>query len=88
MSAEDILDVLRDAIWTMLQVAGPIMLIALAVGLVVSFVQALTQLQEMTLAFVPKILIVFLSLLFLMPFMMASLDGLMNRMVDRIAHGL
>ncbi len=87
MNAEDILDVLRDAIWTMLQVAGPIMLIALAVGLVVSFIQALTQLQEMTLAFVPKILVVFLSLLFLMPFMMTSLDGLMNRMMDRIAHG-
>jgi len=48
-------------------------------------VQALTQIQEMTLAFVPKILVVFLSLLLLLPFMLATMDGFMLRITDRIA---
>lgn len=85
MVEQDILEVMRDAIWTMIQVAGPVMLIALVVGVVVSLVQALTQIQEMTLAFVPKILIVFTSLLLLMPFMLATMDGFMVRITDRIA---
>lgn len=85
MVEQDILEVMADAIWTMIQVAGPVMLIALVVGVAVSLVQALTQIQEMTLAFVPKILVVFLSLLLLMPFMLATMDGFMLRISDRIA---
>ena len=85
MVEQDILEVMQDAIWTMIQVAGPIMLIALVVGVAVSLVQALTQIQEMTLAFVPKILVVFLSLLLLLPFMLATMDGFMLRITDRIA---
>ncbi|MGF1625633.1 MAG: flagellar biosynthesis protein FliQ [Alphaproteobacteria bacterium] len=85
MVEQDILEVMQDAIWTMIQVAGPIMLIALVVGVAVSLVQALTQIQEMTLAFVPKILVVFLSLLLMLPFMLATMDGFMQRITDRIA---
>ena len=55
MSGADVIDVARDAIWVLLIVAGPIMLIALGVGLIVALFQALTQIQEMTLTFVPKI---------------------------------
>jgi flagellar biosynthetic protein FliQ len=85
MVEQDIIEVMGDAIWTMIQVAGPVMLIALVVGVAVSLVQALTQIQEMTLAFVPKILVVFLSLLLLMPFMLATMDSFMLRISDRIA---
>lgn len=85
MGEQDILEVMADGIWTMLMVGGPIMLIALVVGIAVSLVQALTQIQEMTLAFVPKILVVFLSLLLLLPFMLATMDGFMIRIADRIA---
>ena len=60
------------------------MLIALITGLSISLVQALTQIQEMTLAFVPKILVIFVSLLMFMPFMMSTLTNFSQRLFDRI----
>ena len=61
------------------------MLLALVVGLVVSLVQALTQIQEMTLTFIPKILAIFGSLLLFMPFMLATLSSFTERLMARIA---
>lgn len=85
MEAADVLDVVRDAIFVTLIVASPVMLIGLVVGLVVALFQALTQIQEMTLTFVPKIIAIFLSLLLFMPFMGRQMDDLMLRLADRIA---
>jgi len=85
MEAADVLDVVRDAIFVTLIVASPVMLIGLVVGLVVALFQALTQIQEMTLTFVPKIIAIFLSLLLFMPFMGRQMDDLMVRLADRIA---
>jgi len=84
MGPNDVLDIARDAIYVTLQVGAPIMLVALLVGLIVSLLQALTQIQEMTLAFVPKILVIFASLLLFLPFMMNTLTGFAERMADRI----
>ena len=81
------MDVGRDAIFTLLTVAGPVMGVALVVGLTIALFQALTQIQEMTLTFVPKIFAIFLSLLVLLPFMGASLQAFMERIADRIAGG-
>ncbi len=67
-----------------LYAAGPLMLVALGVGLAVSLFQALTQIQEMTLAFVPKILSIFATTIIMAPFMMSVLDGLARSMFDRI----
>ena len=87
MTGAAILDVARDGVLTFLKVAGPLMIIALAVGLVVSLVQALTQVQEQTLIYVPKIVAVFGALLFLVPFMSDALGGYMERIAVRIASG-
>ena len=84
MDMTDVLAVSRDAVIVMLKVGSPVLLLGLAVGLVVSLFQALTQIQEMTLSFVPKILIIFVSLLVLMPFMMATLVGFGQSLMDRI----
>ena len=84
MDASDVIDVAREAIYVVLKVGAPIMLIALIVGLIVALFQALTQIQEMTLAFVPKILVIFISLIFFIPFMLASLTTFTERLVDRI----
>ena len=84
MAPADVLDLAREAILVMLQVAGPVMLVALTVGLIISLVQALTQIQEMTLTFVPKILAIYLSLLLFLPFMGSSLGGFMERIGARI----
>ena len=61
------------------------MLVALGVGLVIALIQALTQVQEMTLVFVPKILAIFLSLIIFMPFMISSMIGLMEQLAQRIS---
>lgn len=87
MTPPDVLDVARDAIIVLLRVSGPVMLVGLAVGMIIALFQALTQLQEMTLTFVPKILAVFASLLLLLPFMMTSLMAFMERIVQRIVSG-
>lgn len=87
MTGAEVLDVGRDAIFTLLKVAGPVMAIGLIVGLIIALFQALTQIQEMTLTFVPKILAIFASLLLLLPFMGSALAGLMEEIVARIISG-
>lgn len=84
MNEADTLEILREAILVLLQVSLPIMVVALVVGLLISLFQAMTQLQEQTLTFVPKIVIVFVSLLVLFPFMLQALSLFMEHVVDRI----
>ncbi len=85
MNAADVMDVAREAVIVMLKVGSPIMLLALTVGLTISLFQALTQMQEMTLTFVPKAFVIFLSLLLFLAFMLGVLvtftEGLMDRIV-------
>jgi len=87
MTGPEVLDVAREAILTLVVVAAPVMLVGLAVGVVISLFQALTQIQEMTIAFVPKILAVFVSLLIALPFMAEKLHEEMLRIAARIATG-
>lgn len=87
MDANDILEISKDGIIVLLQISLPVMLVALVVGLIISLFQALTQIQEMTLSFVPKIVCVFLSLLILLPFIIDRLTGLMDRLNARIING-
>lgn len=84
MNPVDVIEVTREGLVVMLKIGAPVMLIALLVGLAISLLQALTQIQEMTLAFVPKILTIFVSLLVLLPFMMTSLIGFTQTLFDRI----
>ena len=84
MDMAQVLDVTREGIIVLLKLSAPLMLVALAVGLVISLFQALTQIQEMTLAFVPKILVIFVSLLFFMPFMVTTLIAFTQGLADRI----
>jgi len=87
MSGAEVLDVARDAVFTLVLVASPLMLIGLIVGVVISLFQALTQIQEMTLVFVPKILAIFVAMLLMLPWMADSLQGHMARMATRIING-
>jgi flagellar biosynthesis protein FliQ len=87
MTGIEVLDVAKDGIWTFFKVGLPIMLIGLAVGFVISIFQALTQIQEQTLVYVPKIVATFMGLLLLMPFMSDALAGQMTRLAARIASG-
>ncbi len=87
MTGPEVLDVARDAIYTLIVVSAPVMLVGLAVGVIISLFQALTQIQEMTLAFVPKILAIFVSLLIALPFMAEKLNAEMLRIAARIVSG-
>ncbi|HEU4661716.1 MAG TPA: flagellar biosynthesis protein FliQ [Pseudolabrys sp.] len=87
MTGAEVLDVARDAILTLLYVASPVLLVGLVVGVAISLLQAVTQIQEMTLAFVPKIIAIFLSLLIALPFMAEKLHAEMMRIAARIVSG-
>jgi flagellar biosynthetic protein FliQ len=87
MNGPEVLDVARDAIMTLVLVASPLLLIGLFVGVAISLLQALTQIQEMTLVFVPKIVAIFVAMLIALPFMADLLHGHMLRIAARIAGG-
>ena len=87
MSGAEVLDIARDAILTLVLVAAPLMLVGLTVGVIVSLFQALTQIQEMTLVFVPKILAMFVAMLVALPFMADALHAHVMRLAARIAGG-
>jgi flagellar biosynthetic protein FliQ len=80
----DVLDLVREGLMTALIVAAPVMIVGLVVGILVSLFQTLTQLNEMTLAFIPKILAIFISLLVFGPFMLQQLESFMRMTADKI----
>jgi flagellar biosynthesis protein FliQ len=84
MDTATVLDISREAVIVLLKLSAPLMITALVVGLIVSLFQALTSIQEMTLAFVPKILVIFISLLVFLPFMITTLITFTEGLADRI----
>ena len=86
MNGADVLDIAQEGIWVLIKVAGPIMLVALFVGLTIALFQALTQIQEMTLTFVPKIIAIFISLFVFLPFMGETLADFMGLIMERIVN--
>jgi flagellar biosynthetic protein FliQ len=87
MDLTDVLEIAREALWVTIKVSGPLMIVSLVIGLGVSLFQALTQIQEMTLAFVPKIIAVFAFMIVLLPFMTAVLKDFTVGLFARIAGG-
>jgi len=85
MTPADTIDFAREAIWVLLEITAPAMLTALIVGLTIGLLQALTQIQEMTLVFVPKIIAIFFVLLIALPFAGEAMYGLMANIASRIA---
>jgi flagellar biosynthetic protein FliQ len=73
MTPDVVLDLAQNSVFTILMVAGPLLMVALGVGLLVSIFQATTQIQEQTLAFIPKIIAVFVSLVIFGPWMLSVL---------------
>lgn len=85
MNGAEVLDVGRDALWLTIQLSAPILIVGLIVGVLIGLMQALTQIQEATLIFAPKIIAIFLSLLLMLPLMGALLGGFMRQIAARIA---
>lgn len=82
-----LIDLARDGVLTFMKAGMPVMLAALLAGLIISLGQALTQIQEQTLVYVPKIVVVLAALVFLLPYMGDALAGYMERVALRIVTG-
>jgi len=87
MTGAEVLDIARDGIWVLIIISAPMMVVGLLVGVVIALFQALTQIQEMTLVFVPKIIAIFLTMLLTLPFMGSMMQGFMMRIADMIVVG-
>lgn len=84
MDETQVIQVAREAIIVLLKMGAPAMLVALSVGLIVAVFQALTQIQEVTLTFVPKILVLFTTVALFLPFMLHTLARFTEGLIDRI----
>ncbi|MCB1563085.1 MAG: flagellar biosynthesis protein FliQ [Alphaproteobacteria bacterium] len=84
MNETEIIDVARQAILITIQIGAPVLLVGLVVGVAIALVQALTQIQEITLVFVPKILAIFLAMFLFLPAMMKTLVIFMESLADRM----
>jgi flagellar biosynthesis protein FliQ len=85
MDSVEIMDFAREGIWVLLLVSAPMLITALVVGLAISLVQALTQVQESTLTFVPKMVAMLLVMMLAMPMMLQSLEDYGEKLFNRIA---
>ena len=84
MTAGDLAVLMREAMWVTLWLGGPPLAVALVVGLLVSLLQAITQINEATLAFVPKALALAVTMVLLGPFMLSTLSDYTRRLFDRV----
>ncbi len=87
MNQADALDLVHSAIWAVILATGPAIVAAMVVGLIISLFQALTQIQEATLTFVPKILVVFFAAMLTAPFIGSVLFGFTEQVYSHIEHG-
>jgi flagellar biosynthetic protein FliQ len=87
MSEADALDIVQYAIWTVLTAAGPSIAIAMVVGIVIALIQALTQIQEVTLTFVPKIVAILIVVAFSGSFIGGQISAFSNVIFQRIENG-
>jgi flagellar biosynthetic protein FliQ len=87
MTGPEVLDIAREGIWVLIIVSAPMMIVGLVVGVVIALFQALTQIQEMTLVFVPKIIAIFVTMLLALPFMGSTMSGFMERIAGMIVSG-
>ncbi|MCF3639553.1 flagellar biosynthetic protein FliQ [Rhizobium sp. TRM95111] len=87
MNEADALDIAQAAIWTVIVASGPAVLAAMIVGVTIAFIQALTQVQEITLTFVPKILAIMVTVAISAPFIGAQISIFTNIVFSRIESG-
>ncbi|RUU61852.1 flagellar biosynthetic protein FliQ [Mesorhizobium sp. M7A.T.Ca.TU.009.01.1.1] len=87
MNEADALDIVQYAVWTVLVASAPVVLVAMAVGIGIALIQALTQVQEITLIFVPKIVAIMLVVALTGPFIGSQISAFTNVIFERIQNG-
>lgn len=86
MEPAEVIEIIREGIYVLILISAPLMIVALVVGLAIALFQALTQIQEATLTFVPKVLAMLLILSLTLPFMVTTLTDYANRLQEKIIH--
>lgn len=84
MDVGTVSDISREAVYVLIATSMPILIVALVVGLIISLLQALTQIQETTLTFVPKIIAVYLSMIVILPYIFTKLKVFMDHLMQLI----
>lgn len=84
MSQESVIAIAEQGIWTVLLIAGPLLILALVIGLIVSIFQATTQIQEQTLAFIPKIIAVLVGIVIFGPWMLSTMVSYTNEIFSNL----
>lgn len=84
MDLGTVADISREAIYVLIIVSAPVLIVALVVGLIISLFQALTQIQETTLTFVPKIIAVYFSMIVILPYMFSKLKIFVDHIMQLI----
>ena len=87
MNETEVIETARQALLITIQIGAPILIIGLIVGVSIALLQALTQVQEITLVFVPKILAILLAMFVMLPSMMKTLTIFMESLADRMISG-
>jgi flagellar biosynthesis protein FliQ len=87
MNEVDALDLVRAAIWTVIIASGPSVGLAMVVGIIIALMQAVTQIQEVTLTFIPKIAVIFATMLLTAPFIASALFSFSELIFQRIQSG-
>ena len=85
MNPSIVVDIGTEALWVILQMSAPIMMAGLGIGLVIALFQALTTIQEMTLTFVPKIIVIFGTVIFMLPYMITTIVDFTTSLFARMA---
>ncbi|MDE0993939.1 MAG: flagellar biosynthesis protein FliQ [Rhodospirillales bacterium] len=85
MNPSIVVDIGTEALWVILKMSAPIMMAGLGIGLVIALFQALTTIQEMTLTFVPKIIVIFGTVIFMLPYMITTIVDFTTSLFARMA---
>lgn len=86
MNAAEVIEIVREGIYVLIMISAPLMLVALIVGLAIALLQALTQIQEATLTFVPKVLAMLIMLTITLPYMLQTLMDYTIKLQEKIVH--
>lgn len=86
MEAPQVIEIIRDGVYVLILISAPLMITALVVGLIIALLQALTQIQEATLTFVPKVLAMLVMLVITLPFIIETLTDFNNKLYEKIVH--
>jgi flagellar biosynthetic protein FliQ len=84
MNEVEVIDIARDAMWTMLLVSAPVLLVGLVIGLVISIFQTLTHIQEMTLTFIPKMIAIAAALFIFGQWMLVSMMTFTHEVISML----